>query len=107
MSARRHPLPLPEAATRALRPLRHTLDDLKSGKRLDRGRAIARLEGAIADLKLGLKTETDAATGDLSGDLLCAIGPGFTVGEIERARSVLGPILAALPPKISLGPDRD
>jgi hypothetical protein len=99
-----HPLPLPEAATRALHPLRHALADLKSGKRLVRSKAIGLLEGAITDLKLGLESEADAATGDPSGDLLRALGPSFTVGEMEGARSILKLMLAALPPEIKLGP---
>jgi hypothetical protein len=67
---------------------------------------IARLEGAIADLKLGLESQVDAATGDLAGDLMRALGPQITVSEIEGARTILALMLAALPPKISLGPGR-
>jgi hypothetical protein len=100
-------LPLDEAASRALHPLRTALADLKSGKRLARKMAIARLEGAITDLKLGLKSGVDAATGDLSSDLLRALGPAFTVGEMEGARSILKLMLAAMPPEITLGRERD
>ena len=103
MSAQRYPLPLPEAASRALHPLRAVLKDLKSGKRLNRKHAIGFLEGAVEVLKLGLKSEVAAATGDLSGDLLRALGPAFTVGEMEGARSILELMLAALPAKIELG----
>ena len=106
MSAQRHPLPLPEAASRALYPLRAALKDLKSGKRLNRKQAIRFLEGAVENLKLGLKSEVAAATGDLSGDLLRALGPAFTVAEMEGARSILELMLAALPPKVELGRDR-
>jgi hypothetical protein len=56
MSAR-PPLPLPEAVSRALRPLRLALEDLKYEKRLVRERAIIRLENAIADLKLGMRAK--------------------------------------------------
>ena len=103
MSARRHPLPLPEATSRALHPLRAVLNELKSGKRLNRKQTIRFLEGAVEDLKLGLKSEVAAATGDLSSDLLRALGPAFTVAEMEGARSILELMLAALPPKIELG----
>lgn len=98
-------LPFPEAANRALHPLRTALKDLKFGKRLDRKRAIGLLEGAVADLKLGLRSGVDAATGDLSKDLLRALGPAFTVGEMEGARSILRLTLAAMPPEVTLGRD--
>ena len=106
MSAR-PPLPLPEAVSRALRPLRLALEDLKYEKRLVRERAIIRLENAIADLKLGMRGQADAATGDLSADLLRALGPQITVCEIKGARAILQLMLAALPPQISMGRDRD
>ena len=98
----RHPLPLPEAVSRALRPLRSALSDLKSGRRTARRDAIRLLEGAITDLKLGMESRADAATGHLAGDLLRALGPQITVCEIEGARAILTLMLAALPPKIEL-----
>jgi hypothetical protein len=79
---------------------------LKSGKRLVRKMAIVHLEHAISELKLGMESRRDTATGDLSGDLLRALGPEITVCEIEGARTILTLMLAALPPKIDLGPDR-
>jgi hypothetical protein len=80
---------------------------LKSGKRLVRKMAIVHLEHAISELKLGMKSRADAATGDLSADLLRALGPQITVCEIEGARTILALMLAAMPPKILLGRDRD
>jgi hypothetical protein len=49
---------------------------------------IGLLEGPIADLRLGLKSEAEAATGDVSADLLRALGPAFTVAEMGSARII-------------------
>jgi hypothetical protein len=54
-----------------------------------------------------MRGQADAATGDLSADLLRALGPQITVCEIEGARAILQLMLAALPPQISMGRDRD
>jgi hypothetical protein len=101
---------LPEATSLALRLLHTALNELRSPRRLSHRRRemiVAQIEGAIRDLEHGLRNSIDVATGDLSKDLLRALGPDVTVCENEGARTILTLMLAALPPKISMGPDRD
>jgi hypothetical protein len=99
----RDPVPLPQAAAQAIRLLRHKVKELESGQRINRKQLIAWLSLAIKELELGLKHEVDEATGDLSRDLLAALGPEITGYGIKGARSILELILAALPDYSGMG----
>ena len=99
----RRPIPLRQAVGSALRLNRLALDDLNSGSRTSRRKAIGVINAAIWYLEAGLRHETEEATRDLSSDLIRALDPLVSVAEIEGARTVLELILAALPPKVNLG----
>ena len=96
---------LPEATSLALNMVRLAIDDLQSPRftRRRKERTLAVVEAAIRDLKDGLRNSITAATDDLSKDLLRALGPAFTVAEMEGARSILELMLAALPAKNRVG----
>jgi hypothetical protein len=98
----RDPVPLPQAAAQAIRLLRHKVKELESGQRINRKQLIAWLSLAIKELELGLKHEV-AEAGDLSRDLLAALGPEITGYGIKGARSILELILAALPDYSGMG----
>jgi hypothetical protein len=91
------PIPLPEAAAHAIEMLRYSLGQLASRKTIKTEHLDAWLGQVVKELESGLQHETDEATGELSEDLLAALGPGTTGAGIMGARSVLALILAALP----------
>jgi hypothetical protein len=93
----RSPVPMPIAVARALRLLRIAQQQLASENRVERGNAPAVLGRAIADLEAAVTAGVETATRGLADNLLRALGPDVTVGEIAGARAVLGLIITSLP----------
>jgi hypothetical protein len=91
------PMPLQYAAERALKLLQLAQGHLAGIKRGWGVSAAACIGIAIDDLERGIRGNVEAAQRDLSVEIITALGPGVTVGEVRGARKLLAILLDALP----------